>query len=340
MEVSFIVPVYNVEQYIRQSLDSILNQTHRDIEVILVDDGSTDRSGAICDEYAAKDSRVRVIHKENEGTGYARNTGMDAASGEYLYFCDPDDFVSPVLIEDNYRIAKENDADMVTFGYKTVWRKENGVSRNREEVVIPPVLGAYNRESYWNRFQEFGIGGTVWNRMFRRSFIEAHHIRYTNLSNGQDTYFVYDAFSAPFNKIVFNDKMYYTYMKRSGASTTVYKPQRTENEYMIACRFEEMVTALPYCEGLCGGAVKARYLWVLSRTLGNISRAGKDLSLHEKVNILKYAADKERIRETLCTVKMSEIHAKSTRVMVMLFKLRLYKTVVILGKIREWLKPE
>ena len=93
--ISVIVPVYRVEKYIRRCVDSILAQSFRDYELILVDDGSPDYSGAICDEYATRDPRIRVIHKENGGLSSARNVGIDAASGEYLFFMDSDDIIHP-----------------------------------------------------------------------------------------------------------------------------------------------------------------------------------------------------------------------------------------------------
>lgn len=93
--VSIIVPVYNVEEYLRECVDSVLNQTYSDVEVILVDDGSTDQSGNICDEYAKMDSRIKVIHKKNRGVSSARNTGIETASGERIIFVDSDDCIHP-----------------------------------------------------------------------------------------------------------------------------------------------------------------------------------------------------------------------------------------------------
>ena len=97
--VSIIIPVYNVEQYLRECVDSVLNQTYSDVEVILVDDESTDQSGNICDEYAEMDSRIKVIHKKNGGVSSARNTGIDKAVGEYLLFVDSDDAIHSELVE-------------------------------------------------------------------------------------------------------------------------------------------------------------------------------------------------------------------------------------------------
>ena len=94
---SVIIPVYKVEQYLCRCIDSVLAQTYTDLEIILVDDGSPDGSGAICDEYAAKDSRIKVIHQKNAGVSAARNAGMDLASGEYLAFIDSDDFIEPEM---------------------------------------------------------------------------------------------------------------------------------------------------------------------------------------------------------------------------------------------------
>ena len=102
-EVSIIVPVYQVEKYIRQCIDSILAQTFTDFELILVDDGSKDNSGKICDEYAEKDKRIRVIHKENDGLSGARNKGLDNASGNYFMFVDGDDYISPNMAECLYK---------------------------------------------------------------------------------------------------------------------------------------------------------------------------------------------------------------------------------------------
>lgn len=116
--ISVVIPVYNVEKYLAQCVDSVLDQTFQDFEIILVDDGATDSSGAMCDEYAQKDARIRVIHQPNGGLSAARNTGLSAASGEYIYFLDSDDYIEPTALADLVSVAEQEQADVVFFdGY-------------------------------------------------------------------------------------------------------------------------------------------------------------------------------------------------------------------------------
>lgn len=117
--VSVIIPIYNVEKYLSECLDSIINQTYKNLEIILVDDGSPDGCGKICDEYAEKDSRIKVIHKENGGVSSARNVGIETSNGEWIYFCDPDDVIEKKLIELALGMALKESTDMCFFDYDT-----------------------------------------------------------------------------------------------------------------------------------------------------------------------------------------------------------------------------
>lgn len=124
--VSIIIPVYNVEEYLCACLDSVLNQTYKNLEVILIDDRSTDKSALLCDEYAKKDERVRVIHNPHKGVSYARNTGMATAQGEWWMFVDSDDVIHPQMIEVLLNIASNNkDCKIVCCNNKRVYKKNN-----------------------------------------------------------------------------------------------------------------------------------------------------------------------------------------------------------------------
>ena len=111
--ISVIVPVYNVESYVAECIESIQNQTYMNLEIILVDDGSKDMSGDICDQYAAYDERIKVIHQENGGLSAARNTGIEAANGDYISFVDSDDYIRLTLFEDMLQLLKEYDLDII-----------------------------------------------------------------------------------------------------------------------------------------------------------------------------------------------------------------------------------
>ncbi|EWM53021.1 glycosyltransferase [Ruminococcus flavefaciens] len=123
--VSVIIPIYNVEKYLHDCIDSVLDQTYTDLEIILVDDGSTDSCGAICDEYAEKDCRITVIHKKNAGLSDARNAGLAAASGEYIYFLDSDDYIKKNTIGELLKYAELCKADIVFFDSELVYETKN-----------------------------------------------------------------------------------------------------------------------------------------------------------------------------------------------------------------------
>ena len=160
-KVSIIAPVYGVEKYIPRAVDSILAQTYTEWELFLVDDGSKDNSGAVCDEYALKDSRINVIHKENGGAPSARNVAIDKATGKYMFFMDPDDWAEPKMLEDLVATAERDDAQLVVAGFyidtyyflpiiflpvilldpfflasKICWIQKNGV------ILLDPILSS------------------------------------------------------------------------------------------------------------------------------------------------------------------------------------------------------
>ena len=130
-EISIIVPVYNVEPYLRQCLDSVLAQSFANFELILIDDGSKDNSGAICNEYAARDDRIHVIHQKNKGQGYARNVGIDQAKGKYIIFLDSDDYWLPSTLEILYAEAERNQTQVIVFGARLFWEDEEESKTDR-----------------------------------------------------------------------------------------------------------------------------------------------------------------------------------------------------------------
>ena len=163
--VSIIVPVYKAEKYIHQCVDSLLAQTYTNIEVILVDDGSPDNCGAICDEYAAQDNRVKVIHQQNGGVSVARQTGIMYATGEYSIHADPDDWVEPNMIEELVAKAEADSADMVIcdFYSESRLRKTYDCQNPGDDLSAYAVLRKI-------LFQQ--LHGSCWNKLIKRSSIE------------------------------------------------------------------------------------------------------------------------------------------------------------------------
>ena len=186
MKVSIIVPIYNVERYLESCIESILSQTYENFELILVDDGSPDQCGIICDKYATQDSRIKVIHKENQGLGVARNTGLDYATGEFVCFVDSDDWLEPYAIEYWIRAQRKYDADIVMCNYQkkndnkeVLYRYE---IRNKEccyrgkkieQEIFWPMIG---QESMVR--EDFTINMCVWTNLYRRELIESEQIRF------------------------------------------------------------------------------------------------------------------------------------------------------------------
>ena len=168
--ISIIVPAYKVEPYIRKCVESIICQTYRQIEVILVDDGSPDNCGVICDEYAQKDDRITVIHKKNGGLSSARNAGLDIATGEYLMFVDGDDWVEPEFCKTALKLAEKNDVQMVSFGYNMVFANADGTLTCKKKRLSPPEGFMDASEAVRHMIQhDYVMNNHVWNKLYKRS---------------------------------------------------------------------------------------------------------------------------------------------------------------------------
>lgn len=217
--ISVIMPVYNVKSYLSQSIESVLNQDHRNLELILIDDGSTDGSGAVCDDYGAKDSRVRVIHQKNGGAAAAKNAGLRIASGEYLCFVDSDDYLEPNVYGHMLKTLKENNADAAQFSFRDVYQ-----NRTEDQLLTPGIL---DEKAYLTRFAKDWTCPLLWNKLYRRSlydgifFEEGHKI--------DDEYFTYQGFLNPC-KVVLDDKIIYNYRKRG--SSVMSSPEAGEQRIL------------------------------------------------------------------------------------------------------------
>lgn len=211
-KISIIVPVYNVEIYINECVNSILNQTFRDFELILVDDGSSDDCGRICDIYGERDTRVRVIHKENGGLSSARNTGLEVCKGEYVIFIDSDDYIENNTLQYSYDLVIDNKADAVIFGMRSFYEDNNKV----EIDTSKPNIEVLNSKEAIKKYLSYEIKGYSWNRLVKKDIILNNKIFFPEGIKYEDIYPTFKTLSKC-NKIVLTNCVLYNYRQRRGS---------------------------------------------------------------------------------------------------------------------------
>lgn len=217
--ISVIMPVYKVENYLRKCVDSILNQTFLDFELFIVDDGSPDNCGKIADEYAERDTRVFVIHKENGGAPSARNAGIEKASGEYFYFPDSDDWLEPTYLQELYDLAVKTTAQLVVSGYSMEYYEEN---LNRTYAVLVPEkyyssqeLVRNNLHNYFNNM----MMAVPWNKLYRADYIKSKGLRFPDLK-WDDLHFNMEVIMDIASVAISPSAGYHFFRSRQGSETT------------------------------------------------------------------------------------------------------------------------
>ena len=230
-KISIIVPVYNVEKYIEKCIISLIEQTMKDIEIILVNDGSTDNSLKICQKYAQKDKRILLIDKQNTGVSDTRNVGIERANGEYIMFVDSDDWIENLACEISYNEAKEQDADSVIFGYyresskgttiKNIFEEEKIVFNKREiyDEILVPTLGLIDEKL--RRPQRLDTLVPIYAKLYKTDIIKNKNIRYMNLSKipSECLLFNFDYYLNS-SKVVYIKKYLYHYRRNNFTSIT------------------------------------------------------------------------------------------------------------------------
>lgn len=238
-KVSVIVPVYQAEKYIAECIESILAQTLTDFELILVDDGSEDNSGKICDEYADNDKRIKVIHKENGGVSLARNNGIENSKGEYICFVDSDDRIESTMLCDCVSLIKETDADILRHGHMTeLWKDGKCVSK--EKISSPDFAKVLTHAEIAEKMEQFwqNCSNYVWNYFFKKEVIE--NIKFPDIKVSEDHIFVLEALEKC-KRICFLKKEPYHYSMRMGSSANRWQETGIECQlYMVSACYHFM----------------------------------------------------------------------------------------------------
>lgn len=236
--VSIIIPVYNVKVYLSKCIDSVLKQTYKNIEVILIDDCSNDGSEEICDYYSKLDERIIVIHKKNEGVSRARNLGIDIAKGEYIAFIDSDDYIKDSMIEDIISEIEKNKCDMGICGYSILYEDgKEKISDKKEEKLI-----LNSKETLKEIFSTNKINGFLWNKVFSKTLLDKIRLK-ENLEICEDLHFVCNILKNEL-KICYIGKALYYYRNISSSATKNIKKIFTANgelKYLKAYKYIEIL---------------------------------------------------------------------------------------------------
>ena len=259
-KVSVIIPVYNVEKYLNRCIESVVNQTYTNLEIILVDDGSPDNCPQMCDEWASKDCRIKVIHKENTGAGLARNAGIENATGDYITFVDSDDYIALETIEKCIKVLLNNGSQLVMFGRTDV--PYNGIPVKKpiktdkllfkDEDVIRDVLpGLFISE------RGFGVG--VCGKVVDLKLIKSHGLRFNSEREilSEDAFFLLELFSYLTSVSLIPENYYYYVQNENSFSRTYKKNYQAMNDNFII-RSIELCKKLGYSEKIIT-YLKARY---------------------------------------------------------------------------------
>lgn len=317
IKVSIIMPVYKVEEYVGKAIESIQAQTLTEWEFIIVDDGTPDKSGEICDAYAEKDNRIKVIHKENGGAPSARNVAIDIAKGEYMYFLDSDDWAEPTMLEDMYNLAKRDQAQLVVAGFyiDTYYEKDKYLTDN---YVVEDAVYSDKESFRKNAYKLFdkNLLYTPWNKLYESKYILENNLRFPTT--------LWDDF--PFNisivrnveRVTVTSKQYYHFLRaRAESETTAYRPgmyekREEEHGWMVDLYKEWKVMDHNSME-----MIARRYVERFIGCVENITNPKCELSSQEKRQEIKRMLKNPRLKKML---KLANPRSSYMKIMVLPLK--------------------
>ncbi|MGV3467178.1 MAG: glycosyltransferase [Heyndrickxia sp.] len=303
-KISIVVPIFNVENYLRRCLDSLITQTLSEIEIIAVNDGSTDSSLTILKEYADRDNRITIINKKNEGVSSARNVGIWHSTGQYIGFVDPDDWIDSCMYDRLYHLANDKSADIVMCTYIREFTDHSKVKHfdlpiqieyNKDEIqgkILRRLIGPLKEELAKPEFLD--AWGTVWSKIYRTDLIKKNQLQFVDLNiigTNEDSLFNMNAFYHA-NLFIFTNMPYYHYWRENNLSvTTSYKPLLL-NQWFTLYSYIEKFLEDHSLKGEFQIALKNRIcLSTLGLGLNTISLDDSSISLKKRKNISLFLND-------------------------------------------------
>lgn len=295
-KVSVIIPAYNVDRFIGRAIESLQNQTMRNFELLVVDDGSTDRTGEVADRMAERDIRIDVIHTENQGAAAARNTALDRARGEFVHFVDGDDWVEPTMLADMVEIAEADNLDLVIAGFYIETYYGSG-DQHTSELKCQPSCTYASKEEFracaWRLFDQ-NLLYTPWNKLFRRSYLERIHARFKP-TFWDDFPFVLDVIR-DIERVAVTDRAYYHFIRLRAESETarwrsnMYEKREEEHGWMLGLYEHWGLAGDPASTEM----VQRRYVERLVGCIENVCNPSCTLSEAEKLEQVDAMISSER----------------------------------------------
>ena len=316
--------MYNVENYLHRCINSILVQEYTDLEILLIDNGSTDSSGSICDTYASEYSNISVYHIENHGVGSARNFGLSKARGEFIYFVDSDDYLVGNLFAD-FADKLVSDLDLVVFSYYNSF-EEDLTEKSRTEKSLP-FKGSYDKDGFIKIFKELFLSDmlyTVWNKIYRREFLLENNLSFEQYELGEDVRFNLDVYRNV-NKIYLSQDSYYVYViGRNGSAMSGYNPKRLQYQLQELKLVDKLLEDWHLDNSNLDNNVKAR---ILMSNIYNITK--QKLPVNKKVKLVKEICKKQDIADFI-----KNDSSVLNPLIKLLLKCRMYVVLIYLKKMQ------
>lgn len=339
--ISVVLPIYNVENYLDRCINSIVHQTYDNLEIILIDDGSPDSCPQKCDEWAKKDNRIKVIHKKNAGLGMARNTGIENASGEYLCFCDSDDYIDLETINKAYEVAKKNNADIVTFGINevssdgkirkiTIPNNIKKVYNNEdiEEELLPNLISYYNPKNG----EKYNIRMSANTSLYSMDVIKKNKWRFVSEREiiSEDIYSLLELYSYIKTIVILPESLYF-YCENSMSLTHTYRKDRYEKIKYFYDMCIKRATELNY-----NAEIKERLKYpYIENTIATIKMIiSSDNKYREKKSDVKKIIEDKHFQTIIKQLNISK-EKISRKILFLSMKYKLINICYLLFKIKQ-----
>lgn len=316
-KISVIIPVYKVEKYLKRCVESVVNQTYKNIEIILVNDGSPDKCGEICDEYARIDSRIKVIHKENGGLSSARNSGLDIASGDYIMFVDSDDWISEVSLE---QLNEYIDMDYDIINFKFSFVKENS-----KELIETNnnIKDSYECDliTYIDKLFSGELNFFIWNKLYKKNLFD--EVRFPEGRNYEDLATIYKLYFNAKSIIVTDYTLYYYWLGNSN-SITSNSTVKNMRDYLLSTK--EIYE------------VNKNYLQINKRDFSNVDTWYKMMIIQLLINYTKSTNKNNALKREILfelrnsKVRISAVYKQGKTIKYALYKSRLLIPIIKLKK--------